>query len=203
MRVKKTPLAHHLWRNKCAGAAIPQRHQKTPPFCPKRGCQRQGLLAALGKRQEVSLWRFDADAEPLVTLPRNEAANPHRATTAGEANTSATAPPESPADWRAAVTPRGAETRLGEALATLLDREPGGGLAGRVGPAAGGHGIELLLQLLDLDLYLFLALLQLLQLGRRLALAAGQQQGGASPGGEGLKRRDAGHAGKGPVQLSS
>ena len=103
----------------------------------------QGLLAALGKRHEVSLWRFDADAEPLVTLPRNESANPDTATTAGEANTFATAALESPADWRAAVAPRGAETRLGEALATLLDREPGGGLAGVVVLTDGGSNAGL------------------------------------------------------------
>ena len=103
----------------------------------------QGLLAALVKRHEVSLWRFDADAEPLVTLPRNESANPDTATTAGEANTFATAALESPADWRAAVAPRGAETRLGEALATLLDREPGGGLAGVVVLTDGGSNAGL------------------------------------------------------------
>ena len=28
-----------------------------------------GLLEALATRHEVSIWRFDADAEPLTTIP--------------------------------------------------------------------------------------------------------------------------------------
>ncbi len=72
-----------------------------------------GLLAALAPRHEVSLWRFDADAEPLIVLP-----------VAGQE--------ASDADWRAAVAANGYESRLGEALASVLDREPAGVLAGIV-----------------------------------------------------------------------
>jgi len=69
-----------------------------------------GLLAALAERHEVALWRFDADAEPLAAT----------------------------GDWRAALMPRGAETRLGEALMRLVDREPTGALAGVVVLTDGG-----------------------------------------------------------------
>jgi hypothetical protein len=86
-----------------------------------------GLLAALTPRHEVSIWRFDADAEPLVVLPT--AITP----------TVPVAPDESPAgaeaaaiesDWPERLSARGYETRLGEALARVLDQEPPGVLAG-------------------------------------------------------------------------
>ena len=86
-----------------------------------------GLLAALAPRHEVSVWRFDADAEPLVVLPTANAPPPP------------VAPAESPAvtepatvvgDWPERLTARGYETRLGEALARVLDQEPPGVLAG-------------------------------------------------------------------------
>jgi len=77
-----------------------------------------GLLAALAPRHEVSVWRFDADAEPLTVLPM----------------AAAQAPPDPAAvpadDWAARLTARGYETRLGEALARVLDQEPTGVLAG-------------------------------------------------------------------------
>lgn len=65
-----------------------------------------GLLAAVGVNHEVSLWRFDAETEPLAQLPVTAA------------------------DWAAAVLPRGYETRLGEAVLRVLDREPTAALAG-------------------------------------------------------------------------
>jgi hypothetical protein len=86
-----------------------------------------GLLAALAPRHEVSVWRFDADAEPLAVLPAaTTAAIPapaDGASAAGEA-----AAPVS--DWPEQLTARGYETRLGEALARVLDQEPPGVLAG-------------------------------------------------------------------------
>jgi len=85
-----------------------------------------GLLETLRRRHEVSVWRFDADAESLVTFPR---------AAAGEADPAA--------DWRAALVPRGGETRLGEALVRLLDREPAGGLAGVILLSDGGHNAGL------------------------------------------------------------
>ncbi len=85
-----------------------------------------GLLEALRRRHEVSIWRFDADAEPLATLPRSQAA--------------ATEPA---ADWRAALVPQGSETRIGEAVARLFDREPAGTLAGVILLSDGGHNAGL------------------------------------------------------------
>lgn len=86
-----------------------------------------GLLAALSPRHEVSLWRFDADAEPLAVLPA--AAPP---AVSGEAPAASEPAASEPAggDWPERLTARGYETRLGEALARVLDQEPAGVLAG-------------------------------------------------------------------------
>lgn len=78
--------------------------------------ERGGLLAALAPTHEVSVWRFDADAEPLAVLP---------AAGAGEE-----APTTTRADWQERLAPRGFETRIGETLLRVLDQEPPGTLAG-------------------------------------------------------------------------
>lgn len=83
-----------------------------------------GLFAALAPRHEVSVWRFDADAEPIAVRPVAE----DEAAVAPEA-AAAAAPVDS---WEAALVPRGFETRLGDALARVLDDEPSGVLAGVV-----------------------------------------------------------------------
>lgn len=88
-----------------------------------------GLLEALAARHEVSLWRFDADAERLVTLPLTEMAG------SGPRDTPAGAEPA----WAAQLTPRGSETRLGEALARVVDQEPAGVLAGVIVLTDGGN----------------------------------------------------------------
>jgi hypothetical protein len=91
-----------------------------------------GLLAALAPRHEVSVWRFDADAEPLAVLPteaKSQATDStNAATNAAAAETTADTPVDG--DWPARLTARGYETRLGEALARVLDQEPPGVLAG-------------------------------------------------------------------------
>lgn len=81
-----------------------------------------GLLAALAARHEVSVWRFEADAERLVTLPRR-----------GEVTGDAGTPLDASSDrWRDRLRPAGYETRLGEALTAVLEGEPPGLLAGIV-----------------------------------------------------------------------
>ena len=107
-----------------------------------------GLLAALAPRHEVSVWRFDADAEPLAVLPTeansratsqatsratSQATSQATDSTTASTNASATEPAaNTPADseWPERLTARGYETRLGEALARVLDQEPPGVLAG-------------------------------------------------------------------------
>ena len=79
-----------------------------------------GLLEALAARHEVAVWRFDADAERLAVIPRGEAA------------------PTLPAAVAEELAARGAETRLGEALAAVGDQEPAGVLAGVVLLTDGG-----------------------------------------------------------------
>jgi hypothetical protein len=85
-----------------------------------------GLLAALAPRHEVSVWRFDADAEPLTVLPTASAS------AAAASADSSSAASEPVGDWQERLTARGYETRLGEALTRVLDQEPGGVLAGVV-----------------------------------------------------------------------
>lgn len=82
-----------------------------------------GLLAAVEPMHEVSVWRFDADAEPVGVRPLTG----EPTTEAGVEPVATTVDP-----WRAALAPRGFETRLGEALARVLDEEPAGVLAGVV-----------------------------------------------------------------------
>jgi len=79
-----------------------------------------GLLAALAPRHEVAVWRFDADAERIATLPLAGGTAPPPADPAAEPA----------ADWRGRLVPQGFETRLGEALGRVLDEETRDALAG-------------------------------------------------------------------------
>ncbi len=99
-----------------------------------------GLLDALAPRHEVSLWRFDADAEPLAVRPLNAAASD---ATPAESGGPAVEPgagsgADDAGDWRQQVAPRGFETRLGEALARVASEEPTGVLAGVIVLSDGG-----------------------------------------------------------------
>jgi len=89
-----------------------------------------GLLAALAPRHEVSVWRFDADAEPLVVLPVAGGAAAGTTPSAPEpaADGPAAAPPGD--GWPARLAARGYETRLGEAIDRVFEHEPAGVLAG-------------------------------------------------------------------------
>jgi hypothetical protein len=93
--------------------------------------ERGGLLQALADTHEVSVWRFDADAEPLAVLP-STAGRAAAATESASAGTESAADGNAPRvdDWRDRVIPRGFETRIGEALAHVVDQEPPGALAG-------------------------------------------------------------------------
>lgn len=96
-----------------------------------------GLLEALAPRHEVSLWRFDADAEPLAVQPLggDDREPPAADTSAGEESI---APETDPGGWRQRVAPRGFETRLGEALARVASEEPTAVLAGVIVLSDGG-----------------------------------------------------------------
>lgn len=89
--------------------------------------QSGGLLAAVAARHEVSVWRFDADAQRLVTLPVDALASGSGAAADGGG------------EWREGLTPRGFETRLGEALQRVVDQEPPGVLAGVIVLTDGGN----------------------------------------------------------------
>ncbi|MFM8736089.1 MAG: hypothetical protein ACKOC8_12970 [Pirellulales bacterium] len=79
-----------------------------------------GLLESLRRRHEVRIWRFDADAEALATVPRDGAA------------------PAVDGAWRDRLAARGYETRLGEAITRVLAAEPTAVLAGIVVVSDGG-----------------------------------------------------------------
>lgn len=98
-----------------------------------------GLLAALAPRHEVSVWRFEADAEPLQVLPIGgfESAGPEKELVVGpvdesaeKAEADAEAVASRKKDWSTRLAPEGFETRIGESLARVLDQEPVGVLAG-------------------------------------------------------------------------
>jgi len=98
--------------------------------------ERGGVLAALAPTHEVSVWRFDADAESLAVLPRD----------IGDAQAAAVDPARSAdavdgaaEDWREQLQPRGFETRIGEALVRVIDQEPPGTLAGVILLTDGGN----------------------------------------------------------------
>jgi hypothetical protein len=98
-----------------------------------------GLVDALRQTHDVSLWTFDSATERIATLPRADDTAP--VTGPGPAREpdpsgAATADPEAGSsggdDWRTRLVPQGDETRLGGALARVLDEEPAGLLAGIV-----------------------------------------------------------------------
>jgi hypothetical protein len=101
-----------------------------------------GLLDALTARHEVSLWRFDADAEPLAVRPLGGGGD--REDTAPESDEAAASAEKTAAQrgengsWREQVAPRGFETRLGEALARVASEEPTGVLSGVIILSDGG-----------------------------------------------------------------
>lgn len=102
-----------------------------------------GLLDALRQVHDVSLWTFDSGTDRIATLPRVDGVAPDsaaRAEPAAAASPASSEPgasepdpgPRAEDDWRSRLVPQGDETRLGGALARILDEEPAGLLAGVV-----------------------------------------------------------------------
>jgi len=119
-----------------------------------------GLLAAVRRVHDVSLWTFDVGAERIATLERagrDDGPAPSDRPAVGEDPVAGDArvprDPTGPATgrvtsadggdadgdhaaasdaWQARLVPQGNETRLGTALARVLDEEPAGLLAGIV-----------------------------------------------------------------------
>lgn len=101
--------------------------------------ERGGVLSALAPTHEVSVWRFDADAESLTVLPRTavDAEAPKTDVSSGPPEEGTGASPEG--GWRQQLQPRGFETRIGEALVRIVDQEPPGTLAGVILLTDGGN----------------------------------------------------------------
>lgn len=76
-----------------------------------------GLLDSLAATHELSLWRFDAEVEPLAVLPLLDK-------TPEPADPAAGSEPSPEETWRERLVAGGFETRLGEALVRVADREP-------------------------------------------------------------------------------
>ena len=87
------------------------------------------LLAAVLPRHEVSVWRFDADAAPVLRLPSTAAGSGRAAAVEG--------------DWRSQLAPGGAETRLGEAVSEVVAGGAAGTLAGVIVLSDGGQNAGL------------------------------------------------------------
>jgi len=96
--------------------------------------EEDGMLEALRRVHEVSLWRFDADAEPLVVLPSRGMdgdAAPANAVDGADREKQDEA-------WKEKILPRGFETRIGESIERVLGREPQRTLAGVIVISDGG-----------------------------------------------------------------
>ncbi|MEO1991041.1 MAG: vWA domain-containing protein [Pirellulales bacterium] len=93
----------------------------------------EGLLGALSARHEVSIWRFDADAEPLAVEPvqkkniTSRGANPSSQPPSGSMKN---VDKKGGSNWQTQISPRGFETRLGEALSRVESEEPSNVLSG-------------------------------------------------------------------------
>ncbi len=108
-----------------------------------------GLLETLRERHEVAVWKFADRAEPLAVFPTRADDGDNT-----ETMTLASGEPAAAADWQAALTPQGSETRLGDALLETLRREPAESLAGVVvlsdgGSNAGSDPLRAAVQLAD------------------------------------------------------
>jgi hypothetical protein len=79
------------------------------------------LIAELRKTHDVNVARFDRQAEPIVTLAKEErgARSEEREVAADGKSPDAAPTPES-VEWSKELEPRGTETRLGQALADQL-----------------------------------------------------------------------------------
>ncbi|MFM8289850.1 MAG: vWA domain-containing protein, partial [Planctomycetaceae bacterium] len=84
------------------------------------------LLDTLRQQHEVSLWTFDSQVERPVVLPRSRPDAPP-APSADPAQ-----PPVAPPNWAELLRPKGAESRLGEALLQAIREQSGETLSGIV-----------------------------------------------------------------------
>lgn len=91
-----------------------------------------GLVDALRPTHDVSVWTFDSGTDRIATLPRVDASAPDAGAgrAPGPGAAAAATGPHAEEDWRGRLVPQGDETRLGGALARVLDEEPAGLLAG-------------------------------------------------------------------------
>jgi hypothetical protein len=106
------------------------------------------LIAKLREKHDVQLIRFDADLNRVATLGKLPATRDATSNDAPSATKVADSGSQQsiakPVDWQAALLPQGSETRLGQALRTLISDERTAPVAGVVVFSDGGQnaGIE-------------------------------------------------------------
>jgi hypothetical protein len=132
-----------------------QKPSATPPGNESRVHQVASLLgetdflADLRRKQEVSIYEFNDDLkadramtfDKLAELPSDDddsgAKPPHESKT--DTNDEAGTAAKPPTDWKKVLTPSGAETRLGQALRDLIQKERSAPLSGIVLFSDGGQ----------------------------------------------------------------
>jgi len=87
------------------------------------------LLDELRRQHEVSLWTFDSTVERPLVLPR---LTPSRPSPPPPSDAASASPAPPPPDWVELLRPRGAESRLGEALLQAIREQGGETLSGIV-----------------------------------------------------------------------
>lgn len=103
--------------------------------------ERSPLLETLRKTHNVSIETFDSQVVRQQILRKNEPPSGAKTAAAGAvpAQAAGSTPPAKPIDWDEIVRPRGAETRLGEALLTVVREQGGESLSGVVVITDGGN----------------------------------------------------------------
>lgn len=122
-----------------AAGGTPEKNVPTRADLVRRLLENTPLLETLRKTHDVSLMTFDSQLVRQQVLPRRTeraegsppiAGSPHNPSAAPAASDKIAA--ARPLDWGEILRPRGAETRLGEALSTIIREESGENLSGVV-----------------------------------------------------------------------
>jgi hypothetical protein len=95
------------------------------------------LIEQLREKHDVHIVRFDSELDRVATLPKLPALGAAPVTEASRENADGEA--AAPVDWQAALIPRGSETRLGQALRTLINEERTSPVSGIVVFTDGGQ----------------------------------------------------------------
>jgi hypothetical protein len=102
----------------------------------------QDVINRLRKKHDVAVYRFSEKLEPVASFERQsekEKAAAEKAASDEAEPTDSAQEPKKPLEWRDAVAPTGVQTRLGEALAQLVDQERDAPVSGIILITDGGQ----------------------------------------------------------------